>query len=63
MTISDACPALHCSSSVLYVVDDALAFSNALVPAAARYLALLSVFRFCARRAQKRNTEEDKVPL
>src|SRR3954464_1547438 len=26
-------------------------------------LAILSVFRFCARRAQKRNTKEDEVPL
>src|SRR3954451_10296379 len=26
-------------------------------------LAILSVFRFCALRAQKRNTKEDEVPL
>jgi hypothetical protein len=26
-------------------------------------LTILSVFRFCAQRAQKRNTKEDKAPL
>jgi hypothetical protein len=36
---------------------------GAFVACGSMVLSILSVFRFCALRAQKRNTKEDEVPL
>jgi hypothetical protein len=38
----------------------AITLPSAILPAAAWCLTISSVFRFCARRAQKRNTEKKK---